>query len=148
MWRAVQVRKKPTEDLLERLQSAEYRAESESKDEIIFNRLKKAVDEEIADRPGCTPGCDGGLRYIFNIGHILQNDRWARHVQGRLSSMNQWTNAMMYAYDKILEKLFRTDRVSFELAISRHDNFKGLGYWDNGEYVALEDKVKEYREAK
>ncbi|MBI5002205.1 hypothetical protein HZC31_02375 [Candidatus Woesearchaeota archaeon] len=65
MWRKVQGRKNPTEDLLGRLKDSEYKKESESKDEIIFNRLKRAVDEEVADRPGCTPSRDGGLRYIF-----------------------------------------------------------------------------------
>ncbi len=146
MWKEVQGGKKPTDDLLQRLQNKEYRAESESKDEVIFNRLKRAIDEEVADRPGCTPGRDGGLRYIFNIEHILQNDPWARDVQRKLISMNQWTNAMMYAYDRILEKLYRTDQGSFNLAVDRHNNFRGHGYWDDGEYIALEDKIKEYRE--
>src|SRR3989338_8174841 len=144
MWRKVQGRKNPTEDLLGRLKSSEYREESESKDQTIFKRLKQAVDEEVADRPGWTPGRDGGLRYIFNIEHILQNDPWSRHVQGRLMQMNQWTNAMMYAYDKILEKLYRTDWSSFNLAVTRHDDFRGHGYWDDGLYIALEDKIKEY----
>src|SRR3989338_11430608 len=54
MWREVQGRKSPTEDLLGRLKISEYREESESKDEIIFTRLKRAEDEEVADRPGCT----------------------------------------------------------------------------------------------
>src|SRR3989338_223020 len=148
MWRKVQGRKNPTEDLLGRLKSPEYREESESKDELIFNRLKEAVDDEVADRPGCTPGRDGGLRYIFNIEHILQNDPWARDVQRKLTSMNQWTNAMMYAYDKILEKLYRTDRASFNGAVHNHNNFRGYGYWDDGEFIALEDKIKEYRARK
>lgn len=148
MWREVQGRKDPTEDLLGRLKNQEYRAESEHKDEVIFNRLKRAIDDEVADRPGVTPGRDGGLRYIFNIEHILKNDPWSRHVQGMLMQMNQWTNAMMYAYDKILEKLSRTDWSSFYLAIQRHDNFRNHGYWDNGEYVALEEQIQKYQKAK
>lgn len=148
IWREVQGRKNPTEDLLERLKSSEYRGESESKDQIIFKRLKEAVDEEVADRPGCTPSRDGGLRYIFNINHILENDPWSRHVQGRLMQMNQWTNAMMYAYDKILEKLSRTDRWSFNVAVNHYNNFRGHGYWDDGVFIALEDQIQKYQRVK
>lgn len=146
MWREVQGRKDPTQDLLERLKSSECREESESKDQITFKRLKRAVEEEVADRPGCTPSRDGGLRYIFNIDHILKNDQWSRHVQSRLMQMNQWTNAMMYAYDKILEKLIIVHRWSFNVAIKRHNNFRGYGYWDDGKYIALEDRVAYYKQ--
>lgn len=148
MWREVQGRKDPTEDLLERLKNQEYRAESERKDEVIFNRLKRAVDEEVADRPaGNTMSISGGLKYIFNINHILENDPWSRHVQGRLTQMNQWTNAMMYAYDKILWKLSRMNWGSFNAVIKHHDNFRNHGYWDNGEYVALETQIEKYLKA-
>ena len=145
MWRKLYGRKTPQEELLDQAENGTL-DERNPRDEQIFDRLKKAIEEEVADRPGCTPGRDGGLRYIFNIEYILQNDLWTRDVQRKLTSMNQWTNAMMYAYDKILEKLYRVDRCSFEMTVNRHDNFRGHGYWDNGEYVALEDKIKEYPE--
>ncbi len=148
LWCEINGRKDPTEDLFERLEYVDYRQGAERRDQDIFQRVKKAVDEEVADRPGVTPGRDGGLRYIFNIEHILDNDPWSRYVQNKLISMNQWSNVMGYAYDKILEKLSRVDRYSFDNIVQHHKNFRGYGYWDNGELILLEEQIQKYQKIK
>ncbi len=136
MWRETHGQQTPTDDLLARLTDREYMAQSGSKDKVIFDRLKKVVDEEIADRPG------NGLRYLFDMGTMIREDPWARDVQRKLSSMDQWTNIMMYAYTKIFEKI---DRWAFDVAVEQYGGFKTFGYWDNGTYIPMEEKVVEMR---